>query len=505
MTESQGVRRKRALSFAGYTDLPKLSSGVPITQLPTISRSRRPSCICSGDYSATNEVFKDISNKLNNANSNADFSRLSEFRVSESPDLCSRKTSVATVVRGDSPCSCTSTPQMSPRRTNSYSDLLTLLRRPELSDYILPDGPLSSNLVKLYLAKLAASKPSDDICPVKSLQSISPKASTQTELHCLPECMQLRSPHLASMVMPVNQIIRAHANQNSFKHEQRKSSRETLNSLYANFSDRNALTDTSCSSGLSDAEPWSLSHAYNSIKSGYLSDNHLLEAASEAHRLNISKRQLELRLKNLPSGSNNMSSSDTQTNSRENLNGYPVHLNGKKPHKFEFTHVYDGLIPPSSSLKNNNMNKSHTNSLNTSQVNLSSNGDDNYNYYDDNNNMMMNSSAYYSVPNSPSIHHSKHFNMMNNGDKMVERNTYKSNFHDNNNNNKNSIDSIGGRSNSSRRKRFEGLRNFLLTTLKGDNIMMNKGGDDNYFYMDEKALERRIEHQAENVLSPVSF
>ncbi|VDQ00594.1 unnamed protein product [Trichobilharzia regenti] len=154
MTESQGVRRKRALSFAGYTDLPKLSSGVPITQLPTIGRSRRPSCICSGDYSAASEVFKDISNKLNSANSNAEFSCLSEFRVSESPDLCSRKTSVATVVRGDSPCSYTSTPQMSPRQNNSYSDLLTLLRPPELSDHILPDGPLSSNLVKLYLAKL---------------------------------------------------------------------------------------------------------------------------------------------------------------------------------------------------------------------------------------------------------------------------------------------------------------------------------------------------------------
>ncbi|VDP99313.1 unnamed protein product [Trichobilharzia regenti] len=219
----------------------------------------------------------------------------------------------------------------------------------------------------MLIIYLAASKPSDDICPVKSLQSMSPKASTQNELHCLPECMQLRSPHLASMVMPVNQIIRAHANhQNNFKPEQRKSSKEALNSLYANFSDRNALTDTSYSSGLSDAEPWSLSHTYHTIKSGYLSDNHLLEAASEAQRLNISKRQLELRLKNLPSGSNNnMSSSDTQTNSRENLNGYPVHpVHGTtSTHKFEFTHVYDGLIPPS--LKN--VNKSHTNSLNTSQ------------------------------------------------------------------------------------------------------------------------------------------
>ncbi|CAH8580959.1 unnamed protein product [Heterobilharzia americana] len=484
MTEPQAVRRKRALSFAGYSELPKLSSNVTTAQPPTISRTRRPSFMCFGDHSTPNEVSLDISNKLKNANdTNLSFSgdlllakdplSFKKFGTSNS-HLCSRKSSVATV-KGHFSYSCDPTPKMSPKQQNSYSDLMDLPLQsfdpslPHYSDYILPNGPLSSKLVKLYLAKLTASKLSDNNCPVNSSRSISSKTCTHNELHCLPEYMQIRSPNLASMVMPVNQIVRAYANRNSFKCEQDISShgesKENLNLLSAYFNDRNAFTDANYSSGLSDVESWSRSRFYDSIKNGYLSDNHLIEAASEAQKLSIRKRELELRL-NMPSGSNSVSSCGTQATSRENLNKHPTQLN-RRPltPKFEFTHVYDGLLPPG--LKNTN--KSLANSMNTSQTKLNSIGDG----FDD-----KNSSLYNSVPNLLNIHSNHSYSV--------------------NNVTLNKFDSV-----NTNGKRFERLRN-LLTTLKGDNTM-NKGEDDKYFYMDEKSLKHRIECQASNVISPVSF
>ncbi|XP_018651919.1 leishmanolysin-2 (M08 family) [Schistosoma mansoni] len=306
-------------SCNGACNLPKLSGNVHFGQLPTAFRIRHPSFVYPDGDPALDQVLGGFSQKLNNKQNGVltseDSSDIKDFGINGC-DLRSRKSSVATVV--DHPLhSCISTPEIYPKVPSSCSDSVTKLAQPlnlssfNYSDYILPDCPLSSNLVKLYLAKVATSKPTEYKCPNNSSRSRSPQTSVQDDPHRLPECLQIHPPTLASMVMPVNQIIRAHTNQN--KSEMKKSDK-LGNSLNIYLNGRNAVTDASYSSEYSDGEPWGLPPVCDHTNTGYLSDNHLIEAVSEAKMLNMSKQQLEMRL-NIRPGSKSISSSRTQTNS----------------------------------------------------------------------------------------------------------------------------------------------------------------------------------------------
>ncbi|CAH8572438.1 unnamed protein product [Schistosoma bovis] len=480
------LRRKRALSFAGYSELPKISNNVNFGQLPTAFRIRHPSSVYPDGGPALDQVFGGFSQKLNNEeigfSASKDLSDIKDFGISGC-DLRSRKSSVATVV--DHPLhSCISTPEIYPKVPSSCSGSVAKLSQPlnlssfNCSDYVLPDSLLSSNLVKLYLAKVATSKPAEYTCSNNSSRSKSPQTFTQ-DGHRLPECLQIHPLTLASMVMPVNQIIRAHASQN--KSEMKKSD-ELANSLNVYLNGRNAVTDASYSSEFSDGESWGRPPVCDHTNTGYLSDNHLIEAVSEAKMLNMSKQQLDMRLSIRP-GSKIISSSRTQTNSRENLN-----RNHLTP-KFEFTHVYDGLKTSSNAFPN--ANKSFSNFLHNSNLNLNFTDDD----FSD-----VKSSVCYSVPGSPNIN-SKYSHLIrqsnssefNDASHHITDNPTAINNNNNNNNNNRNI----------RTKRFERLRDFL-GTFKNDNLS-NTDEDDHYFYMDPKSVERRMKCQASNIILPVSF
>lgn len=169
-------------------------------------------------------------------------------------------------------------------------------------------------IIIIFYPKVATSKPVEYTCPNNSSRSKSPQTFTQ-DGHRLPECLQIHPLTLASMVMPVNQIIRAHASQN--KSEMKKSD-ELANPLNVYLNGRNAVTDASYSSEFSDGESWGRPPVYDHTNTGYLSDNHLIEAVSEAKMLNMSKQQLDMRLSIRP-GSKIISSSRTQTNSSQFL------------------------------------------------------------------------------------------------------------------------------------------------------------------------------------------
>ncbi|KAH8871142.1 leishmanolysin-2 (M08 family) [Schistosoma japonicum] len=475
MTETP-YRRKRALSFAGFSELPKLSNNVQFGQLPTTSRIRHPSFIRSDGYPTLNEVLEGVSSKLNNTESEfllcKDSTDVKEF-LRDKCDLYPRKSSVSTVV--DHPLyNCISSPEIFNKPPSSCSDSLSKLSKPSnstafsFSDYLVPDSPLSSNLVKLYLAKIAASKPARFISPINSLESKPPQTSAQVDLHCLPECLQIHLPTLASMVMPVNQVSRVCSSRNKSEHiSSMEKSDDLVNSLNTYLNGRNALTDASYSSGVSDTESWSHPPTYAPTNTGYLSDNHLMDATFEAKKLSMSKRQLEMRL-NLRTGFNGTSPCRTPRNSSDNLNHKYL------TPKFEFTHVYDGLIPPNVFLSTN---RSFTNLLGISQ----SHG----NFADDDYRGRKLSTCY-SMPGSP------HINSKNPHLQLSNSSELNSTFHriaDDNNN--------GGTG------RFERLR-ALLGNFKKDNVI-NTQEDDHYFYMDEKSLENRIKCQASNVILPVSF
>ncbi|TNN08151.1 leishmanolysin-2 (M08 family) isoform 3 [Schistosoma japonicum] len=326
MTETP-YRRKRALSFAGFSELPKLSNNVQFGHLPTTSRIRHPSFIRSDGYPTLNEVLEGVSSKLNNTESEfllcKDSTDVKEF-LRDKCDLYPRKSSVSTVV--DHPLySCISSPEIFNKPPSSCSDSLSKLSKPSnstafsFSDYLVPDSPLSSNLVKLYLAKIAASKPARFISPINSLESKPPQTSAQVDLHCLPECLQIHLPTLASMVMPVNQVSRVCSSRNKSEHiSSMEKSDDLVNSLNTYLNGRNALTDASYSSGVSDTESWSHPPTYAPTNTGYLSDNHLMDATLEAKKLSMSKRQLEMRL-NLRTGFNGTSPCRTPRNSSQFL------------------------------------------------------------------------------------------------------------------------------------------------------------------------------------------
>ncbi|CAH8589262.1 unnamed protein product [Schistosoma rodhaini] len=483
------LRRKRALSFAGYSELPKLSGNVHFGQLPTAFRIRHPSFVYPDGDPALDQVLGGFSQKLNNKQNGVltseGSSDIKDFGINGC-DLRSRKSSVATVV--DHPLhSCISTPEIYPKVPSSCSDSVTKLAQPlslsssNYSDYILPDSPLSSNLVKLYLAKVATSKPTEYKCPNNSSRSRSPQTSVQDDPHRLPECLQIHLPTLASMIIPVKQIIRAHTNQN--KSEMKKSDK-LGNSMNVYLNGRNAVTDASYSSEYSDGEPWGLPPLCDHTNTGYLSDNHLIEAVSEAKMLNMSKQQLEMRL-NIRPGSKSISSSRTQTNSRENLN-----RNYLTP-KFEFTHVYDGLKTSPNAFPSSN--KSFPKFLHNSHSNL--------NLTDDDVNGVK-SSVCYSVPGSPNIN-SKYSHLI----RQSNSNEFNDDLHHINNptaiNNNNDNNNINNNNRNNRTRRFERLRDFL-GTFKNDNFS-NTDEDDHYFYMDPKSVERRMKCQASNIILPVSF
>ncbi|CAH8296287.1 unnamed protein product, partial [Schistosoma turkestanicum] len=316
------VRRKRALSFAGYSELPKISSNVQFGQLPTATRIRHPSIVHSEGFPALDGLYGGVSWKLNNEQSgfppSKSLSDVKERRIS-GYGLRSRKSSIATVV--DHPLhSCISTPEISPKVPSSCSDSVAKVAQPssllpfKYSDYILPDSPLSSNLVKLYLAKVGTSNSVEHVCPNNSSQSKSPQTSLQND-HCLPEYLQIHPPTLASMVMPVNQITRVHGSQNKSVHiSPIRKSDKFGNSVNIYLNGQNALTDTSYSSEFSDGESWGHRPICDLTNTGYLSDNHLIEAVSKAKMFNMSKRQLEMRL-NIRPGSNSISPNRTKTNS----------------------------------------------------------------------------------------------------------------------------------------------------------------------------------------------
>ncbi|CAH8520028.1 unnamed protein product [Schistosoma turkestanicum] len=183
-----------------------------------------------------------------------------------------------------------------------------------------------------------------------------------------------------------------------------------------------------------------------------------------------------------------MSSKSIYLKSNENLNYTYL-----KP-KFEFTHVYDGLIPSSSDVISST-NKSFSKFRYNSQSNLNS-VDNGFNG--------VKSSACYSMPGSPNTH-SKYPHLMGQGDssELIEDfNNYNTdnpivtNSINNNNNNNNN-------NNHTHTGRFERLRD-LLGTFKKENHSTTQQND-HYLYLDEKSLEHRIQCQASNIILPVSF
>ncbi|THD22303.1 hypothetical protein D915_007073 [Fasciola hepatica] len=201
-------------------------------------------------------------------------------------------------------------------------------------------NPLSSELVRKYLAKIATENavPEPDV-----LTSASPSSGSAVMCGNLSGLMQLATSSVSSMTMPVHQIRRAcalHARSPNAKwglmpYDLHPSTRTAC------FSDRNAITDTNYSSGLSDAEHY---HHYHHL--GYQSDNYMRDVASEARQLRMTGQRLEADYHrstgSLPRTRKTRSRSKSGVLQANTLSpsATPASVHSSR---FDLTHVYEGL------------------------------------------------------------------------------------------------------------------------------------------------------------------
>lgn len=213
--------------------------------------------------------------------------------VDTDSDDASRKVSVATLIPHSTGTSDKPVLMHSPSHSVRTSDSGWFLSENDnqhpfvwYNTKAFSQNPLSSELVKKYLAMIATESPSPE---PDMLISASPPSGSGVMCGNLSGLMQLATSSVSSMTMPVHQIRRAHA-----MHARSPNAKLGILSYdlqpsarVACFSDRSAFTDTNYSSGVSDAEQWSQYHL------GYQSDNYMRDAASEAKQLRMTGKRLE--------------------------------------------------------------------------------------------------------------------------------------------------------------------------------------------------------------------
>ncbi|CAH8542271.1 unnamed protein product [Dicrocoelium dendriticum] len=142
-----------------------------------------------------------------------------------------------------------------------------------------PRNPLTSQLVLKYLASMAtgAAEPESVISP--------PLRSAPVIGQNIPGMLPLSSSPLDSMTLPSQSLYRGHAALPISSHKLQLTSHGTL---WPTRGRSPGFTEISSSAGVSDAETWSCSNMQ-----GYMSDNPMLEATSEAKQLRLMGERLE--------------------------------------------------------------------------------------------------------------------------------------------------------------------------------------------------------------------
>nr|CAH8819801.1 unnamed protein product [Trichobilharzia regenti] len=350
-------------------------------------------------------------------------------------------------------------------------------------DYLSPSSLLSSALIKLYLSRVTVYSSNN------TLKSHLSSGSEEAKFHCtncqnlvgLPGCLQIASNLLASMVMPAKHFIGVYSNNNN-----KSRNKLNLGNVYSSNgifnvssfvsscpSDKDVYTDVSYSSSAESVSTWE--DASNVSNAGYYSDNYLIGALNEVKKCDVYRRCLEMKLRHTPSPARiptftdgNLRSTSAYIGSSSHRQQHPHnhhhhrhhyhhHHHGSHHRKLALTDIYAGLKLSSSPLSG----KDGKSSMNS--------------------------------PSSSSTSHDTSRNNNNNNNVDVKSNSTNSDTITS----QSSILSAYEYSLSS--TALERLCS-LWINLKPDIIEEEK-----FYYMDEKSLERRVNAQASNIISPVSF
>ncbi|CAH8853697.1 unnamed protein product [Trichobilharzia szidati] len=481
MAKHQSVCRRRTLSLADVPDCRK-SNRVNSTDSHEIDFSktfarnmvRRPSFSISDDHQSTStelpcfplqNVLEETNLQFKNAREPSELPSLSKSDASPYTTSLFESNSANPLLDIMHTCKMRNT---SPSCISS-SPLKNV-------DYLSPSSLLSSALIKLYLSRDTVYSPNNS-------------GREEAKFHCtncqnlvgLPGCLQIASNLLASMVMPVKHFIGVYSNNNNNKNNNSRNKKLNLGNVYSSngifnvssfvsscHSDKDVYTDVSYSSSAESVSTWE--DASNISKAGYYSDNYLIGAANQVKKCDVYRRCLEMKLRHTPSSAQiptftdgNLRSTSAayigsashrqHPHSHHHYHRYHHHHHQAHHCKLALTDIYAGLKSPSSLPGKDGKSSMNSPSSSTSHDTTSRHN---------NNNVDMKSNSTNTITSQSSILSAYEHSL----------------------------------SSSSALERLCSL----WINLKPDMIEEEK-----FYYMDEKSLERRVNAQASNIISPVSF
>ncbi|CAH8559625.1 unnamed protein product [Schistosoma intercalatum] len=461
MPKHQSVCRRRTLSFADITECRRINRinvsenhDIDSSKLFVGSMVRRPSFTLLEDYQNSSHelpylTLKDSNSHFKNACESTEMIDSLKPNSNSQPALDPFIFGVS-FTESNSANAQLDAIQLSKMHNNSLGST----NSPSLKDkeYLFPSSPLSSTLIKLYLSKVSFCSSTETT--ENNLNSDDEQLEFHNNIYPnligLPGCLQTVLHSLASMVMPTRHFISMNTTTNEIK----SSNLTRLSSLNENFkiyhlkchhTDGRAYnTDVNYSSCTES------SSILDDVSNGYYSDNYLVEAAKKLKKSHMINNHWPTVKYNQHQSSQISLLSDGHSKLKS---AYIHHVNhhhhGKCHHKLGLTNVY-------ARLKSNKVGDTSTVSLNLPQS------------HNDNYKLCLKSK-----------------NIISNND-------------DNNNNTNNLSGTVSISQDIKSCNLLERFYN-LCTNFH------SKITEDNFYYMDEKSLERRVRAQASNIISPVSF
>ncbi|CAH8589368.1 unnamed protein product [Schistosoma rodhaini] len=457
MPKHQTVCRRRTLSFADITECRKINRtnlnenyDIDSSKLFVRSMVRHPSFTLLEDYqNSFHELpfltLKDSNSQFKNTCESTEMNDSLKPNSNSQPVLDPFIFGVS-FTESNSSNSQLDALQLSKMHSNSLGS--TNSSPLENKEYLFPSSPLSSTLIKLYLSKVSLCSPTETTGD--NLNSDNEQLNFHNNLYPnligLPGSLQTVLHSLASMVMPTRHFIGMKTTTNEIK----SSNLTRLSSLNENFKIYHLKSHYSDGSAYNTDENYSSctesSSILDDISNGYYSDNYLIEAAKKMKKSHMINNLWQTVKYNQQSSQISLFSDGHSKLTSAYIHHVNHHHHGKCHHKLGLTNVYAGL-------KSNKFGDTSTVSL------------------------------------SPSQSHNNNHKPCLKSKNVVSNN-------DNNNTTTTGIEPI-----SQDIKSYNPLECFynLWTNFNSKVI------EDNFYYMDEKSLERRVRAQASNIISPVSF